>query len=81
MLLCDRFHKSGGPLIAQPKNEAGVAMLQYENEEGKKKKGSKCYHCGEPHRVRDCPHIDSNKKDAIMAAKQSKGYKFRMSKL
>ena len=80
MLLCNRFHKSGGPLIAQPKNEAGVAMLQHEKEEGEKKKEPKCYHCGEEHRVRDCPHIDSNKKDAIMAAKQEEWAKQRAEK-
>ena len=80
MLLCNSFHKSGGPLIAQPKNEAGVAMLKHKNDQGKKKSGPKCYHCRENHRVCDCPHIDRNKKEAIMAAKQEEWAKQRAEK-
>ena len=73
MLLCDRFHKSGGPLIAQQKSKPGVAMLQQgEEKSGKPRRKPSCYHCGEPHRVRDCPLIDSNRKDAIMAQKREK---------
>ena len=69
ILLCKRFHKSGGPMIAQPKSKANVAMLQQGKEKNRQKKKASCYHCGQPYRVQDCPHINSNKKDKIMAQK------------
>ena len=57
--------------MTQPKSKAVVAIIQHDEEKGElKKKQPSCYHCGEPHRLRDCPHIDSNKKgEEIMEAK------------
>jgi len=66
LVMCDKYRQRGRKTNVHVKTEdAGVACIQQGVTEpllGKGGKPIKCFHCGENHRINDCPDIDKAKK-------------------
>ena len=72
--MCDKFRQKGRQYNMPIKSEDGVACLQQGRVSGpilsKGGKPIKCFHCGENHRLENCPQIGDEKKKEIMDAKK-----------
>ena len=74
--MCDKYRQKGPQYTVPVKSEDRVAYLQQRRVSkpilGKGGKPIKCFHCGENHRLENCPQINNVKKKEIQIKKKGR---------